>query len=354
MTGLSTRMSEVVRSLRFPLMIIVVFIHLPQAGDYALPLPDLWYTTGAGWYYYLAKIISFTIGHAAVPSFFLFSGYYLFAKPRTWWSAGVYQTEMRKRSRTLLYPYVVWCTIPLLLSLLLGLVGVSGGDSVHALLTDPLGSLTSAYLTGPINFPLWYVRELILLSLLAPLIDLIIRRLPWLLILLYLLYFVGWGLPLISATSIFYFTLGGWLGSRHIDVAALGDRVRVWLLPLVGLFTLAMPFAFGSVYHPRLVCLYVPLAVLGFFSLGGWLRDHAPRWHRLALRAEASVFFVYVVHEVLILSSVKGLLFRLGWLETIPGYLLGGALVYGISYLIYEVLRRWMPRLLHLLIGSRA
>lgn len=66
------------------------------------------------------------------------------------------------------------------------------------------------------------------------------------------------------------------------------------------------------------------------------------------------MFFVYVVHEIFILQLVKGFLYSRGWLETIPGFFIGGAVIYSISVAIYYTLRRWTPNLLHLLLGSRA
>ena len=76
------RLSEVVRALRFPLILLVVFIHVPLASGegqvLALDLPGSSYS----WYQYISRALSFILGDMAVPMFFLFSGYYMFTKPK--------------------------------------------------------------------------------------------------------------------------------------------------------------------------------------------------------------------------------------------------------------------------------
>lgn len=66
------RLSRVIAALRFPLIVLVVFIHVPLAEDFFRPLN---LTTSWGSreiYYYVSKVISFVLGQAAVPAFFLF------------------------------------------------------------------------------------------------------------------------------------------------------------------------------------------------------------------------------------------------------------------------------------------
>ncbi len=68
------RQSVLVDALRFPLIIIVIFIHvLPDC--YVTPTLELSVHNG---YVYLSEIISHVWGQAAVPCFFLFSGWYAF------------------------------------------------------------------------------------------------------------------------------------------------------------------------------------------------------------------------------------------------------------------------------------
>ena len=55
----------------------------------------------------------------------------------------------------------------------------------------------------------------------------------------------------------------------------------------------------------------------------------------------------------MILSFVRGFLFKRGWLETLPGYFLCGFVVLGICILLYEVLVRLAQPLLSWSLGGR-
>jgi len=147
----------------------------------------------------------------AVPMFFLFSGYYMFTKPKAWGTKIVYTGEMKKRWRTLILPYIIWCTASLLADQ--GLALAKGEALPWISLGASFSRLSYTFVLGPENFPLWYVRDLIILAFMAPVIDWVSRRAPWLLLLLFLLYLANccpWEIP--APRGVIYFTLGAILG----------------------------------------------------------------------------------------------------------------------------------------------
>ena len=91
----------------------------------------------------------------------------------------------------------------------------------------------------------------------------------------------------------------------------------------------------------------------GALCLGGWVYDRMPKLHHFHLTMEKYVFFIYVAHEVLILSAVRGFLYRHGWLETVWGYFLCGGVVVGICLIGYAILSRWARRSLAISLGGR-
>ncbi len=188
----------------------------------------------------------------------------------------------------------------------------------------------------------------------APVIDWVSRRAPWLLLLLFLLYLANccpWEIP--APRGVIYFTLGAILGSRRIDMVALAERGRVWVLPASVIATLLLPFCPEAGVLGALHLLYVPLAMAGALCLGGWVYDRMPKLHHFHLSMEKYVFFIYVAHEVLILSAVRGFLYRHGWLETVWGYFLCGGVVVGICLIGYAILSRWARRSLAISLGGR-
>ena len=346
------RLSEVVRALRFPLIVLVVFIHVPLASSEGQIFPFAFPGNGYTWYQYISQLVSFVLGDVAVPMFFLFSGYYMFAKPKAWCTKAIYVAEMKKRWGTLILPYVIWCTLSLLVDQ--GMLLAKGEPLPWTDLGASLSRLGYTFLLGPENYPLWYVRDLIILAFLAPVVDWVSRRAPWFVLLVFLLYLgdcLPWSIP--SPRGVIYVMLGAVLGSRQIDMVAIAEREKAWLLPIFLVATLGLPFLPQGAWHEPLHQLYVPLSMAGAFCLGGWVYDRMPKLHRFYLGMEKYVFFIYVAHEVLVLSAVRGFLYRHGWLETVWGYFLCGGLVLGICLVAYIILARWARRPLAISLGGR-
>src|SRR5574344_1966684 len=102
--------SKAIDALRFPLIIMVVFIHTPGS-------PDLWSTNinwaemdAMQWYNVLRLLFSIIIPNIAVPSFFLISGYLFFITFKSW-DTSLYKSKVKRRIYTLLIPYFLWCLI---------------------------------------------------------------------------------------------------------------------------------------------------------------------------------------------------------------------------------------------------
>lgn len=104
--------SETLKAIRFPLAVMVVFIHSFSMGDYDQPN----WTHLSGMDINVAKRILFShvITHIAVPTFYLISGYFFFYKV-TNFDFATYKGKLRKRIHTLLIPYILWNTLPILM-----------------------------------------------------------------------------------------------------------------------------------------------------------------------------------------------------------------------------------------------
>jgi len=113
--------SAVITALRFPLIIMVVAIHLISDK---LTLPQ-W---GApNWLYiYVSEFLSHSLPRIAVPMFFFISGYYAFYK-KDWSQRSVWTVELKKRVKTLLIPYLLWNSIYLVILLAKTQVGLRLG-----------------------------------------------------------------------------------------------------------------------------------------------------------------------------------------------------------------------------------
>ena len=79
-------------------------------------------------------------------------------------------------------------------------------------------------LTAPVDVPLWFVRELMVLALLSPLIGWLLRRLRWrFLLLLTLCYVLSVWMPVhgLSVSAALFFSLGAWVsltGRNFVEI----------------------------------------------------------------------------------------------------------------------------------------
>lgn len=151
------------------------------------------------------------IANSAVPVFMTVSGYLLFRKKIEW------KDNFIKKIWRLAVPFIIWSSIWVLFEL-----------AGHFLIPDkfedvlswtPLqllnGLLGIPFYSGPLYSPLWYVRELFILSLLAPLFQRSIRK--WQ-VFYALLAVAIWFTPFNHCLreSITFFIIGGIIGSSSV------------------------------------------------------------------------------------------------------------------------------------------
>lgn len=255
--------SRTISALRFPLAILVVFIHSKIADTYLMPnwadfhSSDIFLT--------VQILISNVIGHVAVPTFYVISGYLFFYKLEDF-DARTYIGKLKKRFRSIVIPYLTWnaITIAYVVVRKLGGVVVKGKPLSgiidwfaengwwHLFWDCNMWNLTTYNLLGintpsqaPILVPLWFLRDLIVVVVLTPLIYLMLRKLKgWAVVLLGICYITG-VFPYIHGLSIlavFFFGLGAYFSINKKNLVEEFSRVRTWsylcIIPLVVLMVI--------------------------------------------------------------------------------------------------------------------
>lgn len=144
---ITSYLSQKIRNISL-LAILMVFV---QHGSYGL--------SNSGWHGIFKSIISLGICDFPVPFFFIVSGFFLARNFSLTWSW--YSCEMNKRIKSLLIPYLIYSALGFLLR--------DGATPVSFL--DGLG-VTSLL---PVVGPLWYVRTLLALCIISPVIIITTR-----------------------------------------------------------------------------------------------------------------------------------------------------------------------------------
>ncbi len=351
--------------LRFPLAVAVVFIHsmgrapLPaHASDFSLLDVLRWWCSGA-------------LPTFAVPLFFCISGFLFFrgssatALP-TWEN---YRTKWRRRVSTLLVPYLVWNVLRFLLywgrhdwdSFPLRWQRAGGWNifwGSHDIGRDVVGALgiPLGHLTAPIDVPLWFVRDLMVMVLFAPFLALWMRRparaVSTLVFLLFLYVARAW--PYIGGLSGgkcgLMFLLGMTAALHGIDLLRVVRPVRGWLYAATPLL-LTVQFLTRGYMPPMVEQLLLPFTL--FLGMGALIALAGEREVRVPSDCTrflaSSSFFLFAAHTVGVLEWVDA-----GLKELLPGatgctpllrYFLLPALTVICCLTVFALLRRFLPRL---------
>ncbi|MBQ6198622.1 MAG: acyltransferase [Bacteroidales bacterium] len=353
MTEILTRQSTLIKAMRFPLIVMVLIIHSP--GAYSSSEME-WSLEGWNIYHFFAELLSGHISAIATRCFFLFSGFLFFRylKDGEFCMSWVL-SKWKKRVFTLLIPYIFWNLLLVAAVVLKNSVfgAFSLGESPEEMSLVHQGPLFW-FVTGPADYPLWYLRDLMVMTLLTPLIYCLIKYLRRAsLVLLVLLYYAPLQFPFNQA--LFYFGIGAWLGINHKDLIPLCHKVRI---PAAVAAFMLLPVATSQVGRPMHLLLfkcYIPLGIITFINICDFMtRNDVIRNKLCAL--SGSVFFIYAVHEIYILGWTKGLCLRLlgdSLVATWLRYFLVPVIVLGICLLLYKLLNRWSPRALAFACGGR-
>lgn len=348
--------SKVIDFLRFPMIIGIVMLHAFLESIKGLEIP----VSGVPVYHFLSFFISRVLVYVAVPLFFLISGYLFFY--RTEFSLATYKKKLKTRVRTLLVPYLFWNIVVLAGHWSMALFSpVELASGAYKLVSDYIWSdylLCFWNINGamPVNGVLWFIRDLMIMMVCAPLVYWGIRYFRW-----YLLVIVGgiwmtgatWEIPQMSA--VFFFSLGAWFSINGRNFVADFKCFCPWgvmLYLIYGVATVGTRGTAGFVYVSNAGILAGIVAVVAltyyFVKNGKW---------RVSAFLMGSCFLVYAFHQ-LPLNVLDRILFRgmhpdEDW-QFVLIYLAGPVLIVFMDLLLYALLRRFFPRFAAVITGGRS
>jgi len=277
------------------------------------------------------------------------------------------------RVNTLLVPYLLWSLIALLLMLLMGWIGgrwlLDGVTPVSLLWAQLSHYLDGTFInyagieTGfyfPLNRPLWFVRDLMVNCLLAPVVWWLMRTLRHafvpvvgaLLVLDLMPNVLGY-----STSSLGWWSLGGWLALNHKLLFATLKPLRV-VAAVVTVLTIVpatcdmgLPPMAVSVLGGLLTASIIVDVLTLFYALHQ--RGIAP-W---ASQMSSAAFFVYAIHLTAPIATLNLALAHAGaghnLAVMLACYVAQAATLLLVSLACYWLCHRLFPRLTSLLTGRR-
>lgn len=296
---------EVISQLRLPMIILVTFAHsYGRVEDGFSLIMSEWNT-----YEFLKLLVSQTLVKVAMPVFFIISGYLFFANVNQW-NANPYKQKMLRRFKTLLVPYLIW-------NLLMAVKLKAFSWSMFWVYWKPAGVQIDWFgeeqlMTAPANMPLWFLRDLIVVSLLTPIIYIIVRKLGcWLMALLTLLYLSGicTFIPGLSAYAVYFFTFGAFLSIRKMDLIASLKQVEMPAYVLSIVLAISMLLTYGTPVFSSLMLCFRLAGAVSVFCLASRILSSTDR--RLPSVVCDSSYFVYLAHYVFFFSFIDAAFFAL-------------------------------------------
>lgn len=223
-------MSKTISYLRFPLTLGVLYIH--ATGCLTMQGTKYGEMESSEWYNFIIDIFSYMLPCISVPLFFMISGFLFFYK--TDFDANTYRKKLKKRAVTLLIPYLIWNVLSILKTLMSALPFLSSfsfnasykidfslssflmcfwDQNRDMFITPDIDGVDIGDAIYPINLPMWYVRDLMVIVILAPVIYILIKRLKWwFLLILCILWYLPfkWGYISQLYTALFFVSLGAY------------------------------------------------------------------------------------------------------------------------------------------------
>lgn len=339
--------------LRFPLIIGVVFIHA-----YTLITDSSAVVAGAGpANAFIQTLISQELARCAVPLFFLMSGYLFFVGAE--WSIEKYKSKIRSRVGTLLIPFLFWnILIVLLFAAAQSHPKTSVFFSGKMMLIRDYG--IADYINAifginrfPASYQFWFIRDLMVLALLTPLIHLLLKKIPAVfLAVLLALWFVSFGDN--TSESALFFTFGAWAGITQKRLFALDQHAK-WFLPVYLVIVVTNSAFPDAQVYPYLHKIGILLGMPVFLSLTKAISNTTGLKNALVALGSAS-FFVFAAHEPL-LTLLRKIAYKV--LQTQHGEKI--LLIYFVSVIVtvlvcvgmFFLLNRVVPRFTKVIAGGR-
>lgn len=368
----SALQSKTVDWLRFPCAVLVVMIHaftfLPQFSE----------EMGVG--QLIGVLFSKVICRVAVPIFFLISSFFFYKKLEIWdWS--IYKDKLKRRFVSLVIPYLLWNVVMILYILITYLISciLNHGISTYNILeyfSDRGGYLmfwncarygiddTSINLIGmkvfqdapPINYPLWFVRDLIVLNCLSPLFYFIVKHLKAIgLILLYLIYVINIRIPIdgISPEGCFYYGLGCYLCINHKNIVLFFSNYKRVSYLLASIFMVICLFTYGSQFHLLFRRLFTLFGVSSSFCITSAFLKAGKIKVRPLLTESSFVIFASHTIGILPLTYIVLNLFFTNDSFYLLKYFLSTAFTVTTVLIIFSLAKKFIPRTINVLTGLR-
>lgn len=336
---MNKNLSETFDFLRFPLAVLVVFLHIsPVISTFDT---HYYYSNYEKAYLFLNMGIN-KISNCAVPIFFFISGYLIVANINHL-TLKIYFRKLKSRFWTLFVPYVLWNVLAL----------------GYLFITKQLeNSITFSYIfIKPANFPLWFIRDLMCLVISFPLFYYGYKFLGKYLALLILGSFLLYVGPSMETRfiliPIFFWGFGMYCGMRRYELDSIDNYIKLSIC-FIALILLFLELIFNGQIAMILDNTFLVFGSFAIIILGHYIVKYTS--FRFTEILTASSFFIFCCHKLgptYIAKSGIRFITMDPVQEQIIVFLICPFISVLICILIYRFGKKSFPQLLNILTGGK-
>lgn len=345
--------------LRFPLIVGVAFIHV-DGTTIDLAATSIGMDQSGYFSQLIRNFISQGLARIAVPLFFMMSGYLFFLDFE--WSLDKYKRKIRNRISTLLVPFLFWNVLTLLLyaiaqSLPAAQVYFSGKNAPVSSFGfyDYLNALIGID-RPPISYQFWFIRDLMVMVLLVPILQLVLRTIPLIFLgfIFWLWFFSSWPIYIPSSVAFSFFYIGAFIAFSGHDIFAVDRYGKFFLGAYLAILTLDV-LTKGHQFNGHFHQIGILLGIASALYATKLILEREKLKSVLLWMANCS-FFVFAAHEPL-LALLRKVSYKFLEPNTdvsiLALYLLIPVVVLAAAILAYLVFRAIAPKFLNFVSGGR-
>ena len=343
------RLSRSIETLRFPLILLIIFLHCYTSTSGI--------TRGHDTYFRIIYPFSLWMGETGVPSFFFISGLLLFFSKKT------YVQKLKSRVNTLLVPYLFFNGIMLIGYLCLLYLGksviIADKNLADYSLVDYLRAFWDRGVWdhgngSPLLCPFWYIRNLMVLVILSPIIYYIIRYTKLFLPLIFGFLWINTHDSAYTLQSLTIFSLGAYFPICNRNPIELFEKYKIifigafFILAIIDFLHLYVTIPFALPFHR------LSLIANSFFCIS-FLGEFLYRHHIYSSLLSKSAFFVFCIHYPFT-TYLRPVFERINGFNDyilVVIYLLSVVCITSLCVLVYKSLKRIMPGFVTIITGNR-
>ena len=345
------RLSDAINWLRFPLIFLIIMLHCYSVqrleGDYAL-------------YFKVLYPCSLWLGETGVPGFFFISGYLFYLSKKT------YSLKIKNRISTLLIPYFLWNSMFLLLYLILYAMGHPLDINRRNLADYQFIDFIRLYWDRgefdhgnfvPLLCPMWYIRNLFIMSLISPLLYYFIKSARELFLFVIATWWLFSSHNAFIPQTVLFFSLGAYFSILEVNPLEVIKKRKVWFVTLFiifGIGDIVTHTIIGTPMKLQIHRLALTFNIPALLLFAEYRSMHAPA-SRIQFLAQSS-FIVFCIHYplVLVLRKFCVTYFKFANNGThIVLYFICVVIATILSLGFYRVLDKYFPKTKQLLSGNR-